>query len=201
MKLISCRNNVYLQGDRIIKHFSDQQALQRELSTIELLKRADVAVAELLAINENSLEYRFIDGVTYYSLLECFEAKHAAALVNWLQEYYRATGMLRGDVNLRNFIYVKSTDSCIGIDFEDIPMKGKQETDYGKIIAFAATYHPPFSDKLRYCAKLLLNEFINSGADLPMIHTAYQAEIKDIKQRRNNQQYNLDQAELFWQSL
>ncbi|HHY14629.1 MAG TPA: hypothetical protein GX521_00985, partial [Firmicutes bacterium] len=102
-----------------------------------------LSVPMLLAQSEDTLRLEYIEGTTYADLVEVMTRQIAEALSAWLADYQRITGLLRGDVNLRNFIWTGT--KCVGVDFEDPPAVGEKETDQGKIIAFVVTYNPAFS--------------------------------------------------------
>ncbi len=201
MKLYSRKNQVYKENGRVIKRFEDEIAYKREREMVALLKNADVAVPQMIKAANNTIIYEWIDGVTYHTLVDCFEQKHARALIYWLECYYSATNILRGDVNLRNFIYCEEADKCYGVDFEDECFAGNKETDFGRIIAFAATYDAPFTDTKRHCAKLLLKGFEESNADSEKIKNSFINEIHAIVQRRTHKHYNMDDAVSFWEKL
>ena len=200
MKLHSMKNNVYKKDDKIFKYFNSEESFYRELTIAKQLKKAGVTVPEVLDASNNTIVYEFIEGTSYHALTDCFKLQHADALANWLQTFYNVTGKIKGDVNLRNFIYDDRLNICYGIDFEDV-CEGIVETDFGEIIAFAATYDPPFTSGKKHCASLLLKEFINTGADLEKIKQAYISEIHSIINRRKNRDYDINEAVSFWEGI
>jgi len=197
MRLYSRKNTVTLENGKVIKKFADIISLRREFDMVKLLKSRGVPVPDVLRVYGSTIEYGFIKGETYQSLVDCFEKKHARALLEWLELYYAAAGTLRGDVNLRNFIY-SGEDVCYGVDFEEICHAGERESDFGRIIAFAVTYEPPFTKEKANCAKLLLGCFNDSGADEIKIREAYIKEMQDIVKRRRESSYDTDKARNFW---
>jgi hypothetical protein len=198
MKMISRRNNVTLENGRIVKRFSDVLSMKRELDLVILLKNAGVIVPDVLKTEDKVIEYTFLKGDIYQNLVDDFNKKHANALLRWLESFYAVTKTLRGDVNLRNFIYCPENDICAGIDFEEERGKGERESDYGRIIAYAVTYDPAFTIKKLNCAKLLYDCFTNSGADGQKMRGAYEEEIQDIINRRTDKHYDMDNALRFW---
>lgn len=201
MKLYSRRNQVCRERDKVVKRFTDKEACRRELEMVRLLESKGVSVAKVMAASVDTIVYEWIDGVGYHALVDDFKEKHARALVRWLEDYYEATGMLRGDVNLRNFIYLESEDECCGVDFEDASVPGDKEKDLGRIIAFAVTYDPPFTDAKKRCARLLLKEFKRAGADLGEVQQAYLQEIREIVLRRHDKHYDVDSAKSFLEDI
>jgi hypothetical protein len=134
-------------------------------------------------------------------MVDSFHQKHADALLKWLESYYAAAGALRGDVNLRNFIYCEKTGVCYSIDFEDACDIGENESDFGRIIAFAATYDPSFTWEKLVCARLLFSSFKNAGANVERIRISYEMELRDIIYRRADKNYNMDTAFRFWEDI
>ncbi len=201
MKLYSRKNHVHKENGRAVKRFDDAKAFQRELEMVTKLHSADVAVPKVIYTADNTIAYEWVDGVTYHTLVERFERKHAAALLGWLEKYYEAIGMLRGDVNFRNFIYCDFENQCYSVDFEDECTAGDKEYDYGRMIAFAVTYEPPFTDSKKHCAKILLSEFLASGADYAKIKQAYESEINAIIERRAGRHYKPETALSFLEGL
>lgn len=201
MKLYSRKNHVSIENDCIIKRFSDEHSFRRELDMVMLLKNANVPVPDVLSAKDNIIEYNVIEGKTYQSMVDRFDQKHADALIKWLESYYVAAGALRGDVNLRNFIYCEKTGVCFGIDFEDACGIGEKESDFGRIIAFAATYDPSFTYEKEVCARLLFSSFKNAGANVERIRNAYEMEMRDIINRRAGKSYNMDIAFEFWEKI
>ena len=94
-----------------------------------------------------------------------------------------ATNSLRGDINLRNFIITKD-NITFGVDFEEKMSQGDFEKDFGRIIAFIATYSPFFNDSKAAFSSKLLNQFNNDNADVEKIAYYYYEEIKLMKARR-----------------
>lgn len=201
MKFYSRKNTVTLENGKVVKRFANVDSFRCELDMVELLKNRGVPVPNVLDAYENTIEYSFINGRTYQSLVDCFEKKHATALLKWLDLYYAAAGTLRGDVNLRNFIYCEENDTCYGVDFEEVCYAGERESDFGRIIAFAVSYDPPFSKEKENCAKLLLDCFKDSGADETKMQKAYIGEMEGIIKRRHVLSYDIDKASDFWEKL
>ncbi len=182
---ISKRNHVVGQNGIIEKHFKDFEDFSREKVMIERLQIAGVATPELLSAEDQILRYREIEGTLYADLVECMTVEQATALATWLQDYHNATQELRMDNNLRNYIYQKSTHSCIGIDFESPTRSGYIAEDCGQLIAFTATYNPAFTEcKLNTCA-LLLQAFVDCGVHGDRIESAFAKEITAMCKRRN----------------
>lgn len=218
-KFFSRRNKVYLitdgQKPLIYKQYSNAEARSREKANLELLAAGSVAVPQIEGEADRALLLSYLDGMTYEQVLRKFEqgvlsyeqtADAITALLKWLEGYFAATGgALRGDINLRNFIYLKDK-TCAGVDFEDTLIYGDMCQEIGRLLAFIATYDPPFSDK-----KLLIGAHILMCLDISLasfaadfkdkIADAYRSEIAAMNRRRADFAPLAAQADRFWQQI
>lgn len=199
MRFISRKNQVTLEDGVVVKRYADESALLREEQALKRLCRAGLAVPSLLGGGENYLLMEYIPGETYQALTEKMTYGKAEALAGWLAKYRRITGHLKGDVNLRNFLWTGK--GCVGVDFEDIPMMGEPEIDMGKIIAFAATYKPSFSAEKAECARLMLEAFIRTGGRKEKIRAFYLEEISNMNCRRAAEVIEMETAVRFWAEI
>ncbi len=199
MRFKSKQNKVVLKDGIVVKTLQSQEALQREIEVLKKLKAAGLAVPAVVGAQGNSLRLEYIKGPTYEALAEKMTAKQAAALGAWLRGYHKATGALRGDVNLRNFIWHKET--CVGLDFDEPLTFGGPEVDQGKIIAFTATYDPPFTFGKEKSCGLLLQAFLQRGGGRAEIKKQYLLEIAAVKERRPNANFKLAEAAVFFEKL
>lgn len=153
-RMISRRNAVFAseyQGRKyILKIFTDDTARQTEESNLLFLSSAGIRVPKTAASFPCSLLLGFIPGKDFVSLIT--EAENsleavskipvaAAELAQWFKGFHSITGLLKGDVNLRNFIFTED-EKCVGLDFEDKLKKGQPEKDAGTILAYALSYEP-----------------------------------------------------------
>ncbi len=183
MRFKSKKNLVFLENGVVVKEFKDEAALKREAETLLALKAAGLAVPSLLNKEGKRLFLEYIPGETYEALVEEMDFEKADSLARWLVDYHRITNSLRGDVNLRNFIWSKA--GCLGVDFEEVPQKGEGETDMGRIVAFAVTYSPAFSPGKLVGGGLFLTAFLKRGGRKDKIRQAYLEEIIAMNQRRS----------------
>ena len=195
MRFFSRKNSVTLEGDHVIKRYRDAATCHREAQSLKFLHGAGLAVPALLGAEDHCLTLEYIPGDTYADLAETMTHAKAEALSRWLAQFYGITGHLRGDVNLRNFLWTGKT--CVGVDFEDPSLPGPMEIDMGKIIAFAVTYKPSFTAKKALCARLLLEAFLKTGADCELIQAAYLDEIVAMNNRRAAISVDIKEAALF----
>lgn len=199
MRFASKRNEVTLEAGEVVKRYKDLEGLRREAWALEYLSNLGLAVPALLAVDEDSLRMEYIPGETYEALTESMTVEKAAALARWLADYQRMTGLLRGDVNLRNFLW--TGQACVGVDFEDPPLAGQGETDMGKILAYAVTYGPAFTVEKEQCANLLLAAFSKTGGEREKIREAYLKEIGEMNHRRSGKCVEIAVASLFFDGL
>lgn len=198
MRFKSRRNKVYLRAGAVIKEYTDAQAIVREADTLRFLSKSGLAVPKVLQQSAHQLVLEYIEGSTYLELVEKMTSQKAEALAEWLAEYNAITNSLRGDVNLRNFIW--SGNECVGIDFEEPMIKGDLEEDFGKIIAYAVTYNPAFSANKFLCGKLMLKAFLDVGGAKSPMREAYLREIDAMNIRRNSF-ITQDQAATFFMHI
>lgn len=192
------------------KCYSSSQAMNTELATIKLLQSNGVAVASVLFTQDNTAIFERIEGITYEGILERIEQglleersikRSAKELCLWLDNYYAVTkDAYRGDINLKNFI-LTPFGKCVSIDFEE-PLKfGRHEYDMGRMLAFVATYDPPFTIGKHQLCKALLENFLNMNADIEEIQKEYDLEIDAMKIRRAGFAKIETQAREFWKLI
>ena len=199
LRFPSKKNKVTLEDGVVVKRHHDGDALLREANLLRRLHQAGLAVPALLALEEDALRLEYLEGPTYADLVDTMTPQQADSLGSWLALYHSITGSLRGDCNLRNFLW--SDGRCVGVDFEDREVFGEPEVDMGKILAFAATYHPSFSTKKAESARFLLQAFRRTGGELSRIRQAYLAEITAMNQRRKGDPIGSQLAALFFAKL
>ena len=199
MRFQSKKNRVTLEHGVVVKRYQDKESLFREARALEHLHQGGLEVPAVLDVEAQALKLEFIEGPTYVDLVESMTPKQAKALGNWLAKYHGITGRLRGDCNLRNFLWSK--ELCVGVDFEDEVTQGEREIDMGKILAFAVTYNPPFTTKKANSARLLLQAFRETGGEPLRIKNAYLHEIAAMNERRTGDAIRPQTAALFFDEL
>lgn len=198
-RFTSKKNKVTLEDGIVVKRHQNHDALLREASILEHLYQGGLAVPVILGLTEDALRLEYVEGPTYVDLVDTLTPAQAGALGDWLAKYHRLTRCLRGDCNLRNFLWSKGR--CVGVDFEDELEQGEEETDMGKILAFAVTYNPSFTMEKAHSARLLLQTFCQTGGEPGKIKVAYLAEIVAMNQRRNGEAICLQSAASFFDEL
>lgn len=186
--LYSLRNKVYLVRccDTLYVHklYKTEASFYTELNNLNQLSEAGLRVPEVLWAKYPSVITNYIEGITYLELLEKCQIDVCIVyeLCNWLGSYYEATGALRKDVNLRNFLYHDGL--CYGVDFEEQFIPGSPEKDMGSILAFTATYDPAFNKYKKDVCHMLFEGFIQMGAKKDKIIMSYHDEITAMLKRR-----------------
>lgn len=199
MIYFSRRNHVELISGIIIKQFSDSAQCAREADMLLLLAANNVLVPKVLQITEFELKLEYIDAPNYVDLIDTLTREQATVLCEWMIKFREVTGCLRGDVNLRNFLYING--QCWGIDFEDACRTGEIEIDFGRLLAFSATYSPEFSENKANAVRRLYLAFMENGAKKDLLHIWYLNEIHAMKMRRNLSEDFISKATNFWEDL
>ena len=192
MKLISKRNRVYLEDNKINKHFEDENAAQNEAAFLDMLSKKGVSVPIVLGINGNILTMEYIKGTTLPDLL-CGPVgtdwrQIADAVTNWLLCFYHAvnnetTGEIRGDINGRNFIF--HDGRVWSVDFEE-HCYGIRETDAGRMLAYIKTYDTPRETDKTALAESLEKCFCEIlKLDMEKVLSECEKELQAIAYRRN----------------
>ncbi|MFY9523369.1 MAG: RIO1 family regulatory kinase/ATPase [Limnochordia bacterium] len=197
MRFFSRRNDVRLEAGVVVKRSQDPLALEREAAALVELRQAGLAVPKLLGKNEHALFLEYIPGPVYADLVDFLDWPQALELARWLAEHHRLTGQLKGDLNLRNFLWTGKR--CVGLDFEDPPLPGELAVDFGRAAAFAATYYPALSEEKARCVQLLLGAFFHLGAEAEQIRAGYLQEVAAMHRRRRRP-VGLGEAAAFFDS-
>jgi len=147
INFVSKRNKVYLHNNIVFKEHKSRDAAEREAEFLKILSNNNVAVPKLIKIEKNVLYLEYITGKPLPDFMMDHDAldrcgKVAENIAIWLESYYAAvnydtTSLIRGDVNGRNFLVVN--DSVVGVDFEEL-IFGRKESDFGRLLAYIATY-------------------------------------------------------------
>jgi len=174
---------VTLEQGVVVKRSQNEVALQREAAALEVLHRSGLPVPRLVDKEKNALYLEYIQGIVYADLVDGISRPQALALGRWLQAHHRLTGGLKGDVNLRNFLWTGTR--CVGLDFEDPPFSGELEIDFGRAAAFAVTYRPAFTKRKARCLVMLLSVFLDLGGRADRIRTGYLTELEAMNRRRS----------------
>lgn len=199
IKLLSKRNDVYRvidsDGKYISKTFLNLLDMKREEDNLNLLKKFDVNVPEIMSIEDNTLLLEDLGDLTLLDWYEQVEIENSynykdiiIKLCTWLKEFYEVTfnyykkSIILSDVNFRNFI-IKNGE-IYGIDFEQ-SCEGKIESDLGKIVAYALTYNPVMTEwKLKFADELINMLSIELKVNKKLIIEEKEKELKKIIERR-----------------
>ncbi len=197
------RNNVVLDKGTIVKSVASRGNATLEAKMLDKLRMEGVAVPSVVKVDGHRISMGYIDGPTYDELIDTLTEEQAIALADWLESFYRATGKIRGDTNLSNYLWDGSR--CVGIDFEaakGLPLpEGERESDFGRILAFAVTYTPRFAREKEKAARLLLRAFLSRGADLSKIAQEYLEGLGEQVRRGRITRSELCKGRQFWSVL
>lgn len=206
-KFKSKRNKVFLlkteNGNKyVFKKYREKKFLEREFEIIKKLFQKGINVPEVIYKSNDYILLEYIEGETLLSFILKKEREKAdyeelnkifQEIYSWLDGFYYVfkedgENLIKGDVNLRNFILKninKSKPKIYGLDFEN-PKVGNKEEDIGKICAFTVCYAPEFSKWKKGLAKKFF-EFMNFNLDLDpeLTYGYYHKELNSIKKRRN----------------
>ena len=142
MRFISKRNEVTLRDSLVYKQVESPQAAALEASILRRLRRAGVAVPEVLDCRGSLLILEYLPGEPLPDVIEGggYDPEAIAiALCDWFVAFYAAVspGELRGDVNGRNFLW--DGEKIRSVDFEG-RCYGPRARDAGRLAAFIETY-------------------------------------------------------------
>ena len=150
----------------ILKDFgNNSERIRAELTGIKIFESIS---PKIYYSDSRYLVHEYIPGATFLSCFEDAEKTDSdpgeliTHLIEFLKSVYdSAPGYILGDINFNNFIIRENSqqDTCTlpisFIDYESIK-PCELEADLGRIIAFALTYDPPFTEwKQRFAKKFI----------------------------------------------
>ena len=196
MGFVSKRNKVYLCDNIVFKEHKSRDAAVQEAEFLHILGSNGVAVPKVIEIKKNVLCLEYITGIPLPDFMLEHDAidrcsKVAASITIWLESYYKAvnyntTSEIRGDVNGRNFLVVN--DNIIGVDFEE-HIYGRRESDFGRLLAYIATYDYDDTKVQRTLEEKLIESFIKrfsiSGNELQKEKAIELKVLEGFRKRRN----------------
>ncbi len=176
-------------GSVIRKRYSRNEGYLYEMRQLAKLKEKRVNVPDILHHAQGIAFLEDLGDTTYVDVLcridmqdENAVEKPANALMQFLFSYYAATGSLRGDVNLRNFLYTGGV--CYGVDFEEPSAQGPWESDIGRLLAYVLTYDPAFDARFAAFAHSLWRQSLARGLCAESMWQHMTAEFEQMKSRR-----------------
>lgn len=163
----SKRNYVFYEGSEkaVIKRFSRNEDFQSEKMIYHELKRNGFKYIPKLLFQDltnKELHLEYLEGPTVLEVLEELEVNNRSEeavsvliqVIDWLDCFYEkvqtldgfsftgSEGLIMGDVNLRNFLYVNK--NIYGLDFERI-QKGKYTEEKCELLARYLIYDPIYT--------------------------------------------------------
>ena len=149
----SRRNDVRLitggQEPIVEKIFTDRARAELEVSVYELLRGRALRAPRLIDVKADRIYLSYLQGTVFVTLLEQQEKTGVDMtpwhlLIDWLLSFYRLTGLIMTDVNLRNFLYLPDERTVAGLDFEECA-PGQPADMLACLCAFILLYNPPFT--------------------------------------------------------
>jgi tRNA A-37 threonylcarbamoyl transferase component Bud32 len=177
-------------GIFIMKKYSTNNAdnLEREYRNIKMLQDSGVLVPKVIHKENDTLFFEYIQGDLVGDLVErqsigIWIDEFALWLANLHKISGRSGNLLKGDVNLRNFIYAEGR--IYGLDFEDL-CYGDVRTDLGNICFFILTDTPSFTRKKHIIMRRFLQSYEqHSGMKLKEMGRYLLKSRAEAKIRRN----------------
>lgn len=191
--LIESLSNINQQF--ILKDFGNNyERIQAELNGIKVFENIS---PKIYYSDSRYLVHEYIPGATFLSCFEDAEKTDSdpgeliTHLIEFLKSAYdSAPGYVLGDINFNNFIIRENSqqDTCTlpisFIDFESVK-PGEIEEDLGRIIAFALTYDPPFTEwKQRFVEKFIDTTVMLMNLSEEKISSYKELEFSAMKYRR-----------------
>lgn len=179
-------------GPVVVKTFCEEASFQKELKIYKALGDTCVACPKLLAAEDKTLVLSRLPGDTLVDCLQQQEQKGLPVwkiweqLTDWLISFWKHTGFVMTDVNLRNFLYEEKTNTLYGLDFEQCE-KGSMASCAAALAAFIRTYRPehtPLKLEISQYILALFAEKLNTQVSELAALSAQQEE--RILQRRKN---------------
>lgn len=195
-KYQSRRNSAVLvqtdTGRAVVKTFIEEEAFQRELQIYRLLRDKDLPCARVIEAGDRILMLSELPGK---NLVDCLAQQEETGipvweiwekLAAWLAAFYRHTGFVMTDVNLRNFLYDEKENMLYGLDFEECST-GNVITSAAGVAAFVRTYKPENTLLKGKISQYILERFAqNCGLEVDELFLESKRQETKILQRRNN---------------
>jgi len=185
----------------ILKDFGNNSDMIRaELTGIKIF---EIVSPKIYYSDDRYLVHEYIPGATFLSCFEDAEKTDSdpgeliTHLIEFLKSAYdSAPGYILGDINFNNFIIRGNSLQVNGvlpisfIDYESVKL-GEIEEDLGRIIAFALTYDPPFTEwKQRFAKKFIERTVTLLNASEEKINRHKELEFSAMKTRRKSTKFH-----------
>jgi len=195
-RLYSKRNQVYkimleIEGKSqpaIMKIYSGKDNLpEAEYRNMKMLYDYGINVPRIICKDNNRLIMEYIDGDLVNDLVERLDTgEWIDKLALWFSQLHKISKdsdtLLKGDVNLRNFIY--SNGEIYGLDFEEIRW-GDVRIDLADVCFFMLTNTPSFTKEKHIMLRRFLQCYENySGSKLEKMGRFLRNSKNEAKKRR-----------------
>jgi len=186
------RKNEMLFTDGIVrKTFRSVAAYQRELNIYKRLEGTGLAPALLQSFDgENTLWISYEGSKTLLDFYERCERTDelmkylstAKKLIDSLVGFNKITGMIYGDVNLKNFLLKDDGICCI--DFED-SREGDIHEDIAESLLFHLTYTPSLTSFKKDICRRIAEYFLSlPDADRETLRRYFYVGLENLEKRR-----------------
>lgn len=179
-------------GRVVVKTFLEEESFQKELLLYRLLQDTALPCARVIEAANKTLVLSELPGQT---LVECLEKQEETGrpdwevwekLAAWLSAFWKHTGFVMTDVNLRNFLYDEKTKTLYGLDFEECS-PGSMLLPAARVAAFIRTYKPENTPLKQEISQHILKLFAGScGLEVDLLFLESKRQEQIILQRRNN---------------
>lgn len=178
VSLLESSNSNYLLK-YISKEYISQDKLSRELTLLDALRKEGVDVPLIYCCKDNYLYMQYIEGHTLMYLLEnnMWNDNVTDCLVKWFNKFYSIKEsqlsklLIKGDCNLRNFIY--DGRKIYGIDFEE-SQYGEAEQDIGELCSHILMSCPEFTGYKKTLVDKVVQEFLIPNNNICRENIEYQ---------------------------
>ncbi len=205
-KFFSRRNHVFLlKSGRfhsepvVIKFYSEPEPLEKiktESRILNMLQRYQINVPSLILTNLNFIIMEYIPGTPVSELgLNINKGSWIVALAEWMHKIHNIPSknkkyvFLKGDCNLRNFIYFKNR--IYGLDFEE-EIYGDPRLDLGEICFFILDVHSKDPGRWEMIKKFITAYENCSGNKISHLEKFINQSFKNAKKRRKLKKDSLE---------
>ncbi|MGI5998268.1 MAG: RIO1 family regulatory kinase/ATPase [Lutispora sp.] len=140
---------------------NNHKLLETEYENMKKLLDHGISIPRVIYKDSRCLITEYIHGYLVNDLVEMLDmGDWIDKLALWMASFHKIAGLkgnlLKGDVNLRNFIY--SQGNIYGLDFEDLDY-GEPRRDLANICFFILTNKPSFTREKHMMIRAFLNSY------------------------------------------
>ncbi|MEG1519732.1 MAG: hypothetical protein RR458_01970 [Clostridia bacterium] len=196
----SRKNLVTMENNVVTKKFKSENAMTIELNNLARLAEKNLAIPKVIGHFSDEIYLEYIDGKTFCELSDELTQTQVRSLCDFLDNFHKGMNCSRGDVNLKNFIFNDETQTCFSVDFEEELSSLNKEMDYGRVLAFMATYDPMFSANKEASCKAFLDVLKEKDIDIYKTKLEFCNEVVMMENRRKIK-FEAEVVKKFWQKI